>query len=171
MCAWEAFSSLVDVPFWGYHPVLLNRWYCQLLWSCRGTSTSYSSAQKVHVAYMRVLTTGCKRGPKCVIHYLLSAHAQVPKMTVKTGPVKTGPAGPLAMTMQCAADQGTKFLLARIALLLSWIILLRCNSWIVITINKHQLWTLGNRHVPPKGVLILHNGARRGHLLGRWLVN
>ena len=87
-------------------------------------STSYSSVQKVHVAYMRVVymhvsTTGCKSGPKRVIHYSLSAHAQVPKMTVKTGPAKTGPAGPLATAMQCAADQGTKFLLACIAMLLS----------------------------------------------------
>ena len=92
-------------------------------------STSYSSVQKVHVAYMRVVymhvsTTGCKSGPKHVIRYSLSAHAQVPKMTVKTGPAKTGPAktgpaGLLATAMQCAADQGTKFLLARIAMLLS----------------------------------------------------
>ena len=50
MCAWEAFSLLAVVTFRGYHPVPLNRRYCQLLW--RGTS--YSSAQNVRVAYTRV---------------------------------------------------------------------------------------------------------------------
>ena len=44
-----------------------------MLWPWRGMSTSYSSAQKVRVAYTCTSTTGCKSGPKRVIHYSLSA--------------------------------------------------------------------------------------------------
>ena len=63
-------------PFRGYYPVPWNRWYCQLPWPWQGTSTSYSSGQKVDVAYTRASTTSCKSGPKRVVHYSLSAHRQ-----------------------------------------------------------------------------------------------
>ena len=60
----------------------------------------YSSAQKVHVVYTRMSTTGCKSAPNMlfIIHYLCTC--AVSKLTVKTDPAKTGPAGPLAMAMQ-----------------------------------------------------------------------
>ena len=47
-----------------------NRWYCQLLWLWQDMSTSYSSVQKVCVAYTHTSTTSYKSSSKPVIHYL-----------------------------------------------------------------------------------------------------
>ena len=65
MCAWEAFSSLADVPFWGYHPV------------CAIESVILPVAVAVklpryELSAESVSMTGCKSGPKrvIIIHYL-----------------------------------------------------------------------------------------------------
>ena len=42
------------------------RWYCQLLWPWRDTTSRYSSVQKVHT---RTLMTSYKSSSKHVIHY------------------------------------------------------------------------------------------------------
>ena len=67
-----------DVPFWGYHPVPLNRWYCLLLWPCRGTSTSAC------VVYARIDDRLLEWPQACYSLFIICPCA-VLKMTVKTG--------------------------------------------------------------------------------------
>ena len=74
MCAWETYSSLDDVAFPVILPVaVVMAWYEHEL-----LLGAAAQVQKFH--YLRMCSS---------------------KMTIKTGPVKTGPAGPLATAMHC----------------------------------------------------------------------
>ena len=100
MCTWETFSSLADVPFSGV--IIL----CHGI----GDTASCCGLGKVRVLAMAV-SRKCvwrirarrqlvvRAAQMCYSLFIIYTCA-VPKMTVKTGPAKTGPAGALAMAMQ-----------------------------------------------------------------------
>ena len=103
---WEAGSLLADVAFQGLL-VPWDWWYCQLPWPWWGTSKSQSWVQVQKSLFgMHICTTWhqeiimAHNFIDCGIHYSLSVHVQMrTKLTMWTGPVKTGPARPLAAAM------------------------------------------------------------------------
>ena len=64
ICAWEAFSSLADVPF-------------GVIILCRSIGDTACCCGRAEVRVPA--TSGCKSSPERVIHYSLSAHAQFQK--------------------------------------------------------------------------------------------
>ena len=89
MCAWKAFISLADVPF---RDIILCRGISDTASCCDRGEVWVPAVWRIHACRQLVLRVA----PNMLF---IICRCAVPKMTVKTGPAKTRPAGPLAAAM------------------------------------------------------------------------